>query len=135
MELQANSECMWQLEFRNVILICAMVKSRYIGDGHTTTFNRNPYNGYIKSYYWVDEFIPYYLEIPGVDRPDCTYITMYTSKMGPLPVKRQVVAPFIGVSNTTYPLISPFIEVITDCIYNYIYQHHLRGANMTPRVG
>ena len=23
-----------------------MVKSRYIGDGHTT-FNRNPYNGYI----------------------------------------------------------------------------------------
>ncbi len=27
--------------------ICAMVKSRYIGDGHPT-FNRNPYNGYIK---------------------------------------------------------------------------------------
>ncbi len=23
---------------------CAMVKSRYIGDGHPT-FNRNPYNG------------------------------------------------------------------------------------------
>ena len=33
---------------------CAMVKSRYIGDGHPT-FNRNPYNGYIKSYYWVDD--------------------------------------------------------------------------------
>ena len=28
-------------------IICAMVKSRYIGDGHPT-FNRNPYNGYIK---------------------------------------------------------------------------------------
>ena len=34
--------------------ICAMVKSRYIGDGHPT-FNRNPYNGYINSYYWVDD--------------------------------------------------------------------------------
>ena len=36
------------------ILICAMVKSRYIGDGHPT-FNRNPYNGYINPYYWVDD--------------------------------------------------------------------------------
>ena len=45
--------------------ICAMVKSRYIGDGHPT-FNRNPYNGYINPYYWVDEFIPYYMEIMGV---------------------------------------------------------------------
>ncbi len=26
------------------ISTCAMVKSRYIGDGHPT-FNRNPYNG------------------------------------------------------------------------------------------
>ncbi len=42
--------------------ICARVKSRYIGDGHPT-FNRNPYNGYINPYYWVDEFIPYYMEI------------------------------------------------------------------------
>ena len=36
-----------------------------IGDGHPT-FNRNPYNGYINPYYWVDEFIPYYMEIMGV---------------------------------------------------------------------
>ena len=35
-------------------MICAMVKSRYIGDGHPT-FNRNPYNGYINPYYWVDD--------------------------------------------------------------------------------
>ncbi len=42
-----------------------MVKSRYIGDGHPT-FNRNPYNGYINPYYWVDEFIPYYRETMGV---------------------------------------------------------------------
>ena len=34
--------------------ICAMVKSRYIGDGHPT-FNRNPHNWYIKPYYWVDD--------------------------------------------------------------------------------
>ena len=33
---------------------CAMVKSRYIGDGHTT-FNRNPFNLYINPYYWVDD--------------------------------------------------------------------------------
>ena len=31
-----------------------MVNSRYIGDGHLT-FNRNPYNGYINPYYWVDD--------------------------------------------------------------------------------
>ena len=36
------------------IYICAMVKSRYIGDGHPT-FNRNPFNGYINPYYWVDD--------------------------------------------------------------------------------
>ena len=35
-------------------LMCAMVKSRYIGDGHPT-FNRNPCNGYINPYYWVDD--------------------------------------------------------------------------------
>ena len=34
--------------------MCAMVKSRYIGDGHPT-FNTNPYNGYINPYYWVDD--------------------------------------------------------------------------------
>ena len=34
--------------------MCAMVKSRSIGDGHPT-FNRNPYNGYINPYYWVDD--------------------------------------------------------------------------------
>ena len=26
----------------------------------------NPYNGYINPYYWVDEFIPYYMVIMGV---------------------------------------------------------------------
>ena len=36
------------------IYICAMVKSRYMGDGHPT-FNRNPCNGYINPYYWVDD--------------------------------------------------------------------------------
>ena len=32
-----------------------MVKRRYIGDGNNPTFNRNPYNGYINPYYWVDD--------------------------------------------------------------------------------
>ena len=27
---------------------------RYIRDGRPPTFNRNPYNGYINPYYWVD---------------------------------------------------------------------------------
>ena len=36
-------------------MICAMVKSRYIGDGTNPTFNRNPYNGYINPYKWVDD--------------------------------------------------------------------------------
>ena len=47
-----------------VCLICAMVKSRYIGDGHPT-FNRNPYNGYINFNIGLMT-IPYYMEIMGV---------------------------------------------------------------------
>ena len=39
----------------NMAYKCAMVKSRYIGDGRPPTFDRNPYNGYIKPYYWVDD--------------------------------------------------------------------------------
>ena len=44
-----------------------MVKSRYIGDGHPT-FNdgillMGPYKP-LRT--WVDEFIPYYMEIMGV---------------------------------------------------------------------
>ena len=41
-------------DFHSIHPRCAMVKSRYIGDGHPT-FNRNPYNGYINPYYWVDD--------------------------------------------------------------------------------
>ena len=37
------------------LFMCAMVKSRYIGDGRPPTFYRNPYNGYINLYYWVDD--------------------------------------------------------------------------------
>ncbi len=43
---------------------CAMVKSRYIGDGHPT-FNRNPYNGYKTPTIGLMT-IPYYMEIMGV---------------------------------------------------------------------
>ena len=44
---RTNTRAMQSVRF----IICAMVKSRYIGDGHPT-FNRNPYNGYINPYYW-----------------------------------------------------------------------------------
>ena len=37
-------------------MMCAMVKSRVLlGMGDLPPFNRNPYNGYINPYYWVDE--------------------------------------------------------------------------------
>ena len=35
--------------------------------------NRNPYNGGpINPYHWVDEFIPYYMEIMGVETQAAT---------------------------------------------------------------
>ena len=34
--------------------LCHGQKSRFFGDGHPT-FNRNPNNGYINPYYWVDD--------------------------------------------------------------------------------
>ena len=39
---------------KSSLSICTTVKSRYNGDGHPTV-NRNPYNGYINPYYWVDD--------------------------------------------------------------------------------
>ncbi len=45
-----------------------MVKSRYIGDGHPT-FNRNPYNGYINPYYWVDDHPLLYGNNGSLDPP------------------------------------------------------------------
>ena len=48
--------------------------SRFDGDGKPPTFNRNPYNWYIKPYYWVEFPIPYCMEIMGVDRPDRTHV-------------------------------------------------------------
>ena len=37
-----------------------------LGMGNLQPLIGNPYNGYINPYYWVDEFIPYYMEIMGV---------------------------------------------------------------------
>ena len=48
-----------------------MVKSRYIGDGRPPTSNRNPYNWYIKPYYWVDFSHPLlYGNVMGVELID-----------------------------------------------------------------
>ena len=35
--------------------ICVMVKSRVLLGRVIPPFNRNPYNGYINPYYWVDD--------------------------------------------------------------------------------
>ena len=51
-----------------------MVKSRYIGDGHPT-FNRNPYNGYINPYYWLDDHLLLYGNHGSLDPG--TYIYIY----------------------------------------------------------
>ena len=48
------------------IITCAMVKSRYIGDGHPT-LNRNPHNGCINPYYWVDDHPLLYGNFMGVE--------------------------------------------------------------------
>ena len=37
--------------------VCHGQKSRFFGDGHPT-LNRNPYNGHINPYYWVDFYHP-----------------------------------------------------------------------------
>ena len=57
------------------ILICAMVKSRYMGDGHPTS-NRNPYNGYINPYYWVDDHPLSYGNNGSLDPSTYMYTTM-----------------------------------------------------------
>ena len=42
----------WWFHFWQITPTCAMVKSRYIGDGHPTS-NRNPYNGYVINPYGI----------------------------------------------------------------------------------
>ena len=37
------------------VIICAMVKIRVFFGMVIPPFNRNPYNGYINPYYWVDD--------------------------------------------------------------------------------
>ena len=51
----------------------------FLGDGRPPTLDRNPYfmGTYKPLRNWVDEFIPYYMEMSwGVDRPDRTFVTM-----------------------------------------------------------
>ena len=51
--------------------MCAMVKP--IGDGKPPTFNRNPYNGYINPYYWVDDHPLLYGNNGSLDPGTCMY--------------------------------------------------------------
>ena len=58
--------------------MCHGQKSRFVGDGHPT-FNRNPYNWYIKPYYWVDDHPLLYGNNGSLDpRPDRTYVLSYS---------------------------------------------------------
>ena len=63
-----------------------MVKSRYIyiGDGRPPTSNRNPYNGYINPYYWVDDHPLLYGNNGSLDPGTCEYINLYLES--PCPV-------------------------------------------------
>ena len=67
----------------NYSIKCAMVKSHYIGDGHPT-FNRNPYNGYINPYYWVDEDPLLYGNNGSLD-PGTNDFSPNVSEMSPRP--------------------------------------------------
>ena len=58
-------------------IMCAMVKSRYIGDGHPT-FNKNPYTGYINPYYWVDDHPLSYGNNGSLDPGTCYKIVSNT---------------------------------------------------------
>ena len=54
-----------------MLVICAMVKSRFFGDGRPPPFNdgiliMGPYKPLRN---WVDEFVSYSMEVMGVDRP------------------------------------------------------------------
>ena len=49
--------------------MCQGRSTPYIGDKLIQPLVGNPYNGYINPYYWVDEFIPYYMEIKWEFRP------------------------------------------------------------------
>ena len=61
------------------IQMCHGQKSLYwgIGDGHPT-FNRNPYNGYINPYYWVDDHPLLYGNIGSLDPG--TYLSLFVTK-------------------------------------------------------
>ena len=56
-----------------------MVKSRYIGDGHPT-FSRNPYNGYINPYYWVDDHPLLYGDNGSLDPSTGKLVTLRKKK-------------------------------------------------------
>ena len=56
-ECRQSSPMHSKADQRNHVIIghmCHGQKSRFIGDGHPA-FNRNPYNGYINLYCWVDD--------------------------------------------------------------------------------
>ena len=63
--------------------MCAMVKSRNIGDG-PPTFNRNPYNGYVNPYYWVDDHPLLYGNNGSLDPSTCDLLGSVLQLFGEL---------------------------------------------------
>ena len=61
----------WGLSYK-----CQGQKSRFFLDGKPPTFNRNPYNGYINPYYWVDDHPLLYGNNGSLD--PSTYIHLQT---------------------------------------------------------
>ena len=63
----------------------------------------NPFNGYMNPYYWVDELIPCYMEIMGVDRPahinidvhGCYFVDVTVDGRNPANHLRLVVYPTV----------------------------------------
>ena len=58
----------------NVLCWNRISMCRYIGDGHPT-FNRNPYNGYLNPYYWVDDHPLLYGNNGSLDPSTCALNT------------------------------------------------------------
>ena len=89
-------------------------KVAFIGDGHPT-FNRNPYNGYINPYYWVDDHLLLYgnngsLD-PGADQFYCISVASRSQRH---------FQPCCGIIVGLWTFEPTTIEVWLHCIASFI---------------
>ena len=74
--------------------------SRFAGDGRPPSFNRNPYNGDINPYYWVDDHPLLYGNNGSLDPGTCTLSKTHShfapENMPAVPQKERIIfQPFI----------------------------------------